>query len=49
MSLVHQTAVVAVPDHHPPASKKRVTIADLVDQPLIVPSAVRDPIVTISP
>jgi DNA-binding transcriptional LysR family regulator len=37
MSLFHETAVVAVPDHHPPASKKRVTIADLVDQPLIVP------------
>jgi DNA-binding transcriptional LysR family regulator len=35
--LFHETAVVAVPDRHPFASKKRVTIADLADQPLIVP------------
>jgi len=37
MFLFHETAVVAVSDHHPFASKKRVTIADLADQPLIVP------------
>ncbi len=35
--LFHETAVVAVSDRHPLASKKRVTIADLADQPLIVP------------
>lgn len=35
--LFHETAVVAVSDQHPLASKKRVTIADLKDQPLIVP------------
>lgn len=35
--LFHETAVVAVPDHHPFATKRRVTIADLADQPLIVP------------
>ena len=37
MFLFHETAVVAISDHHPFASKKRVTIADLADQPLIVP------------
>ena len=37
MFLFHETAVVAVSDHHPLASKKRVTITDLADQPLIVP------------
>jgi DNA-binding transcriptional LysR family regulator len=37
MFLFHETAVVAVSDHHLLASKKRVTIADLADQPLIVP------------
>jgi len=37
MFLFHETAVVAISDHHPLASKKRVTIADLADQPLIVP------------
>jgi DNA-binding transcriptional LysR family regulator len=37
MFLFHETAVVAVSDQHPLASKKRVTIADLADQPLIVP------------
>jgi DNA-binding transcriptional LysR family regulator len=37
MVLFHETAVVVVSDHHPFASKKRVTIADLADQPLIVP------------
>jgi DNA-binding transcriptional LysR family regulator len=35
--LFHETAVVAVSDHHPLASRKCVTVADLVDQPLIVP------------
>jgi DNA-binding transcriptional LysR family regulator len=35
--LFHETAVVAVSDHHPLASRKRVTIADLENQPLIVP------------
>jgi DNA-binding transcriptional LysR family regulator len=35
--LFHETAVVAVSDQHPLASRKRVTIADLKDQPLIVP------------
>jgi DNA-binding transcriptional LysR family regulator len=35
--LFHETAVVAVPDHHPLASRKRVTLADLKDEPLIVP------------
>ena len=35
--LLHETAVVAVSEHHPLASKKRVTVADLADQPLIVP------------
>lgn len=35
--LFHETAVVAVADHHPLAAKKRVTIADLEGQPLIVP------------
>jgi DNA-binding transcriptional LysR family regulator len=38
MFLFHETAVVAVSDHHPFASRKRVTIADLADQPLIVPA-----------
>ncbi len=36
-------------DHHPLASRKRVTIADLADQPLIVPSAGRGRTATISP
>ena len=35
--LLHETAVVAVSDRHPLASKKRVTVADLAEQPLIVP------------
>ena len=35
--LFHETAVVAVSDRHPLASRKRVTIADLAEQPLIVP------------
>jgi DNA-binding transcriptional LysR family regulator len=38
MFLFHETVVVAVSDRHPLASKKRVTIADLKDQPLIVPA-----------
>jgi DNA-binding transcriptional LysR family regulator len=37
MFLLHETAVVAVSDRHPFASKKRLSIADLADQPLIVP------------
>ena len=35
--LLHETAVVAVADRHPLASRKRVTIADLENEPLIVP------------
>ena len=35
--LFHETAVVAVPDRHPLASRKRVDITDLAGQPLIVP------------
>jgi DNA-binding transcriptional LysR family regulator len=35
--LLHETAVVVVSDRHPLASKKRVTVADLAEQPLIVP------------
>jgi DNA-binding transcriptional LysR family regulator len=35
--LLHETAVVAVSDRHPLASKKSVTIADLAEEPLIVP------------
>jgi DNA-binding transcriptional LysR family regulator len=37
MFLFHETAVVAVSDHHPLALRKCVSVADLVDQPLIVP------------
>ena len=37
MFLFHETVVVAVSDHHPLASRKRVTVADLAGQPLIVP------------
>src|SRR6202048_3378892 len=37
MFLFNETAGVAFPDHHPRAAKKRVTIADLANQPLIVP------------
>src|SRR6478609_59179 len=37
MFLLHETAVVAVSDQHPLASKKHVAIADLAGQPLIVP------------
>ena len=35
--LLHETAVVAVSDRHSLASRKRVTVADLAEQPLIVP------------
>lgn len=35
--LLHETAVVAVSDRHPLAARKRLTVADLADQPLIVP------------
>jgi DNA-binding transcriptional LysR family regulator len=35
--LLHEKAVVAVSDRHPLASKKSVTIADLAEEPLIVP------------
>ncbi|QWG12053.1 LysR family transcriptional regulator [Bradyrhizobium sediminis] len=35
--LFHETAVVAVSSRHPLASRKRVTITDLAEQPLIVP------------
>ena len=35
--LFHETAVVAVADRHPLATRKRVTVADLAAQPLIVP------------
>ncbi len=35
--LLHETAVVAVSDRHPLASRKRVDITDLAEQPLIVP------------
>jgi DNA-binding transcriptional LysR family regulator len=35
--LFHETAVVAVPDDHPLAARKSVTVKDLAAQPLIVP------------
>lgn len=35
--LLHETAVVAVPGQHPLAMRQRLSIEDLVDQPLIVP------------
>jgi DNA-binding transcriptional LysR family regulator len=35
--LLHETAVVAVSERHPLAARKRVAIADLAEQPLIVP------------
>jgi DNA-binding transcriptional LysR family regulator len=35
--LFHETPVVAVSDHHPLAARRRLTIADLADLPLIVP------------
>jgi len=35
--LLHETAVVAVSDRHPLATRKRLTVADLAEQRLIVP------------
>ena len=35
--LLYESAVVAVSERHPLASRKRVTVADLAEQPLIVP------------
>ncbi|KIL98564.1 Aromatic hydrocarbon utilization transcriptional regulator CatR (LysR family) [Paramagnetospirillum magnetotacticum MS-1] len=35
--LFHETAVVAVPEHHSLAEYDKVTVQDLADQPLIVP------------
>lgn len=35
--LFHETAVVAVPEHHPLAECDKVTVQDLADQPLIIP------------
>lgn len=35
--LLHETAVVAVPERGPLARRRRLAIADLADQPLIVP------------
>jgi len=35
--LLHETAVVAVPEHGPLARRRRLAIQDLADQPLIVP------------
>jgi DNA-binding transcriptional LysR family regulator len=35
--LLHESAVVAVSERHPLASRKHVTVADLAEQPLIVP------------
>jgi len=35
--LLHETPVVAVADRHPLALRKRVSIADIADQPLILP------------
>lgn len=35
--LLHETAVVAVPEHDPLARRRRLAISDLADQPLIVP------------
>jgi DNA-binding transcriptional LysR family regulator len=35
--LLHETAVVAVAERHPLAARKRVSIADLENAPLIVP------------
>ena len=35
--LLRETAVVAVSDRHPLAAKKRLSVADLAEQPMIVP------------
>lgn len=35
--LLHETAVVAVPEHAPLARRQRLAVSDLADQPLIVP------------
>lgn len=35
--LFYETAVVAVPGHHPLASRTSVTVQDMADEPLIVP------------
>ena len=35
--LLHETAVVAVPTKHPLSSRRTISIAELADQPLIVP------------
>ena len=35
--LLHETAVVVVSDRHPLAPKKRLSVADLAEQPMIVP------------
>ena len=37
MPLFHETAVVALSERHPLAARKRLTIADIADEPLIVP------------
>ena len=37
MRIFSETAVVAMPDDHPLSARKIVTVADLVDQPFIVP------------
>jgi DNA-binding transcriptional LysR family regulator len=37
MPLFHETAVVALSERHPLATRKRLTIADIADEPLIVP------------
>ncbi len=36
-SLFYETAVVAVPERHELASKEAITVADMADEPLIVP------------
>lgn len=37
MPLFHETAVVAMSERHPLGRRKRLTIADIADEPLIVP------------
>jgi DNA-binding transcriptional LysR family regulator len=37
MFLFHETAVVAVSERHPLASRRRLSISDIADEPLIVP------------